>query len=161
MGLALHLFIYYIMGMSKIMYYYGAFTKQDECLYIGKSVNPYSRATYHMSYSSWRKECQYFKILEIEEDKEMELISEYKPLHNKEKYTNSVVGYSVGDIIWDYNTSLLSTKKNPQRVKYIPTGEIFESGYAAAKAGLCCYDITNRMKRNPSSHYHDKFIWVD
>lgn len=161
MGFAHRIFIYYIVCMSKIMYYYGAFTKQHECLYIGKSVNPYGRVIAHLSNSSWRKECQYFKILEMEEDKEMELISEYKPLHNKEKYSSFISGHSVGDIIWDYNISLKSTKKNPQRVKYIPTGEIFESGYAASKAGLCGYDVTNRLKNYPSSHYHDKFILVD
>ena len=140
------------------MYYYGAFTKQHQCLYVGKSVNPINRATAHYCDSNWKNDIGYFKILHFEVDKEMELVKEYKPLHNKEKYTGIGEVFTIGELFAKRSTR---ESKIHLPVKYLPTGEIFKSGYSAWKAGLCTSDITNILKYKKTHKYHRLFEFVD
>ena len=158
--------------MRHKMYFYGIFNKNDECLYVGKTVNPQDAKTRHKSFHSWSDEIHYFKIIHIEDDREMQLINEYQAKYNKERYTNGVSKYGVGDIFGhvdgEKNTHYkhpikprASTRLNVKRIKHKETGVVYKSGYAAWKAGLCYYPPTTIMNTYPKHHYHDIFEFVD
>ena len=154
--------------MTYKMYFYGIFNKNDECLYVGKTVNPQDAKTRHTQYQSWSDEIQYFKILTIEEDTEMGLINEYQTKYNKERYINGVSKYDVGDIFGHIDESKnthrkkISTYNKPQRVRHKPTGVIYDSGYAVFRAGISHRtDIPSTLNKSPTSPLHEDFELVD
>lgn len=158
-------------GMVNKMYFYGIFDKNDDCLYVGKTVNPKDAKTRHKTNQSWREEIHYFKILAIEDDKEMGLIDEYQTKYNKERYTGGVSKYDVGDIFGhiDDSKNTYPRKKNynprlvtlGKPIRHKLTGVVYKSGYAVWKAGLCRYPPTNILNTCPNHHFHDIFEFVD
>ena len=155
--------------MENKMYFYGIFNKNDECLYVGKTVNPQDAKTRHKSFHSWSNEIHYYKILFIEDDREMKLINEYQAKYNKERYTGGTSKFNVGDIFGHIdkskNTHLrkrTTTHDKPYRIRHKPTGVIYKSGYAVAKSGISHrYDIPYTLNRSPTSPLHEEFELVD
>ena len=154
--------------MENKMYFYGVYNKDNECLYIGKSVNPTFPQTRHKNSHSWSDEIHYFKVIFIEDDKEMGLINKHQPKYNKEKYTNGTDRFSVGDIFGHTDKSLNThppiinfPNTKAKRIRHKETGVIYESGYAACRAGLCGYGVSNILNTQPKHKYHDIFEFVD
>ena len=174
--------------MVNRMYFYGIFDKNDDCLYVGKTVNPRDAKSRHKSYQPWREEIHYFKILVIEDDTEMGLINEYQTKYNKERYTGGVSKYDVGDIFGHIDDSKntyprkiksapcriitaksnsfpltgVSYNKKATRIRHKPTGVIYRSSYALVKAGLTTnQNIYYLLQKSPDSKYHDIFEFAD
>tara|TARA_B110000858_G_C17670861_1_gene411854 strand:+ start:87 stop:539 length:453 start_codon:yes stop_codon:yes gene_type:complete len=150
------------------MYFYGIFDKNDDCLYVGKTINPLKRKDNHSGKKvKWKHQIHYYKILDIEDDREMELIREYQTKYNKERYVGGVSKYKVGDIFGHIDKSKNTYKTRPstrfqsRRIKHKPTGVIYKSGYAVYKAGLCGGYLTSTLSKNPTSPLHDIFEIVD
>ena len=158
-------------GMVNKMYFYGIFDKNDDCLYVGKTVNPISSKTRHKTSQPWREEIHYFKILVIEDDTEMGLIDEHQAKYNKERYTGGASKYDVGDIFGhiDDSKNTYPRKNNydskwflsGRPIRHKLTGVVYKSGYAVCKAGLCGYPPTSVMNTHPNHYFHDIFEFVD
>jgi hypothetical protein len=71
---------------------YRAYSKQNQLIYVGRSVNFHNRISSHKGFSEWFKKVDFFKITHFETDSEMRLyekaiIELEKPLFNIQ-YTN-------------------------------------------------------------------------
>jgi len=134
--------------MKKKVYIYALLDEEDNEIYVGKSTCPRERLIAHL-----KPKCV---ILDYFYDKEHywinKLTVEGKKLKNKEKLKNSET-WEVGDIIVNnYRKS-----KNQVRVKYLPTGKIYHSCYAAAMELGYPLSISHSLQNSPKSKYHDVF----
>ena len=141
----------------KLIYIYAILDDDDNVIYVGESVSPRGRLSSHHAYTGYKR-C---KILEIYESREHywidRLISEGNPLENKERLSDGGEKFCVGDII-----SLKGKPFPPQKLRHKITGEVYRSGYHAAKLlENIKFDCVYNMKHKPNHPYHDILEFIN
>ena len=135
-------------------YIYGILDDDNNIIYVGKSISPRARLFAQSKSKGFRR----MKILDIYEDLEMvwvrKLLLEGNTLQNRELLKDGEDNWEVGDII----TSKILKTSSPLKIKHIPSGIVYKSGYAAAKdlEGIT-FSLTNILKNKPNHPYHSIF----
>jgi len=137
------------------VYIYGALDQNGDIVYVGKSVAPSTRLTDHYNTRGWEK----LIILDTFIDKEHywvdKLIKEGNNLENKEKLSSNE-SWIVGDVVCKKEYRV----KN--RVRHIPSGTIYDSGYKAAQAHkLNNFSLITILRNHPRSKLHNIFELVE